>query len=56
MSILRNSLAKGNEDIRSAISSSKFDKAKTFDKISTMILQSCERNISNEQIEKVSCI
>ena len=56
MAILRNSLAKGNEDIRSAISASKFDKAKTFDKISTMVLQNCERVISDEQIEEVNII
>ena len=56
MAILRNSLAKGNEDIRSVISASKFDKAKTFDKISTMVLQNCERVISDEQIEKVNII
>ena len=53
MAILRNSLAQGNEDIRTTIKASRFDKAKTFDKISTAILHNCEKVITEKEMEKV---
>lgn len=53
MAILRNSLAKGNEDIRTAIKDSKFDKAKTFDKVAFTMLLNCKRVIKDEHVDKV---
>lgn len=53
MTILRNSLAKGNDEIRNAIKASRYDKAKTYDKIVTTIVESCTREISDVEVDKV---
>ncbi len=53
MTIVRNSLAKGNEDLKKTIGETKFDRAKTFDKVVTTMIQNCEDTINDKQLEQV---
>ena len=52
MSLVRNSLSEGNEEVKSALAKSSYDKSKSFDKILVTILNNCEKNIKDSEMEK----
>jgi hypothetical protein len=52
MSLIRNSLAEGNNDIKQALDNSSFDRSKSFDKIVVTILSNCEKNMKDTEMEK----
>jgi hypothetical protein len=53
MSIVRNSLAEGNNEMKEALRSSGVDKSKGYDKIVLAMLENCQNKIKDEIIEKV---
>lgn len=53
LSIIRNSLADGNQEVKAAIDNSKFDRSKSFDKIVVTMLNNCENKISDSEMEKI---
>jgi len=53
LSIIRNSLADGNQEVKAAIDNSKFDRSKSFDKIVVIMLNNCENKISDSEMEKI---
>ena len=53
MVIIRNSLAKGNEGLKTAIDASSYEKSKTFDKLVTSMIDNCQKSISEEEIDYV---
>jgi hypothetical protein len=53
MSIIRNSLAEGNSDIKSTLESSNFDRSKSFDKIVLSMVNNCDEHIKPADIEYV---
>jgi hypothetical protein len=52
MSLIRNSLAEGNNDIKQALDNTSFDRNKSFDKIIASIISNCENNIKDAEMEK----
>lgn len=53
MSIIRNSLASGNVEIKSALSKISEDKSKAFDRIVLSITKNCVNSIKQQEIDKV---
>jgi hypothetical protein len=53
MSILRNSLAEGNQEFKEALANSYYDKSKSYEKLVLMILNNCEKNIKDNEIEQI---
>lgn len=51
--IIRNSLEKGNTEVKSTLKETKHDKEKTFNKIKAMMLDSCVTKIDEKTVEKV---
>ncbi len=51
--IVRNSLAKGNQEVTSAMKETKLAKDKTFDKIYAMMLNNCFKKITEAEIAEV---
>ena len=56
MIIVRNSLAKGNEILTNSLKNTKFDKAHVFDKVLTLMVDKCQRQVSESIIEEVLSI
>lgn len=52
MSLIRNSLAEGNNDIKQVLDNTSFDRNKSFDKVIASILFNCENNIKDAEMEK----
>jgi hypothetical protein len=53
LAVLRNSLEKGNEQIKKTIAKTVHDRGNTFDKILINIIENCQRKINQKQISKV---
>ena len=56
MIIVRNSLAKGNEPVSKSIKETTFNKAHVFDKAITLMVENCQKHISESIVEEVSQI
>lgn len=54
--LIKNSLAKGNNDVIKTLKETKHDKEKTYDKIVAMMTDSCYNKIDKVTIEKVENI
>ena len=52
MSIVRNSLAEGNSDLKETLDNSNLDRGKAFDKIVVTMILNCEKRISEAEIEQ----
>lgn len=53
MSVLRNSLAEGNEEFRETLKSTKFDKTKSYEKLVLYILNNCVTKINDNDTEQL---
>jgi len=53
LSIIRNSLSAGNENVKRVLKSSVHNAADSFDKIMILMLDSCESKIRNEDVSEV---
>ena len=53
MIIVRNSLAKGNEILTKSLKDTKFDKAHVFDKVLTLMVENCQKQVSESIVEEV---
>ena len=55
MVLIRNNIVQGNIDIGPIIKSSKHDKSKTFDKILASMIEHCDKNINENDVNYVCC-
>jgi hypothetical protein len=53
MIIMRNSLARGNKNVNNALKETKHDKTKTYDKIISMMLDTCTGTIEDRTVDKI---
>jgi hypothetical protein len=53
MAIFSNNLNEGNNSVKEAISKSKFDKSKSYDKIFASMLTNCVDKIKDDEIDNV---
>jgi hypothetical protein len=51
MSLVRNSLAEENKDVKNALDNSKLDSSKSFDKIIFQMLDNCEKKITDSEVD-----
>ena len=56
MGLVRNTLAEGNDLVKSTLLTSNFDKSRSFDKIVSMMLAGCMKKITDKQMESVNFI
>ena len=56
MGLVRNTLAEGNDLVKSTLLTSNFDKSRSFDKIVSMMLAGCMKKITDKQMESVNII
>ena len=54
MGLVRNTLAEGNDTVKKTLSTSNFDKSRSFDKIVSMMLAGCMKKITDKQMESVN--